>query len=640
MRAIAFLRLAPLRLALLLLFMGTVTPAAFGSDRLRDLLSTYHRLRIQHEQATKLGSLPASLDESIRKVVRSVADVGRIPNDLKERRAVDEFFPFRILEDEALQVILVEGIVARDSEELTVRVFRIADKIGDDALLLFFEALNLKHLTAIGFDDLTPFATAESAGRRNAAISLLGRIGTPAAVRRMIECAMRTGEKKSTKSGVQTTNGHLQSRLTQITRPDAIAAAATALTEKPRHYARKARAFGSETKIAVLLALGHHGYSGVTSTVVDLLADRDLQVAIAAARALGGIRDPDTYEKLEKQHNRRKSVEFRIASLDSLAAIDAPKTKPLLIKRSRSKSWPIRSAAAEGLGTVADLTADSRLLELISDGSWQVRKASFDALEPRPSLELIDALMESLELQRGALRVRIYQALIRWTGRDFGYNPELWRDYWKAERGRFSFANRRVPRTRVRPGDPSRPRYFGLEIASQDFAFVIDCSGSMRNPYTFTPEGASKRRVPGIDLVREQLWDTLQLLKPEQVFNVVTFSNSYQRLFPKPTKASRKSLRTARRFLNTLEAAGSTNVYDPLEALIVKGDVETIYLLSDGMPTAGRYTSPKTILAEVRRLNRVGGVTIHCIALGHSSEFLKKLAEENGGTYKRADSED
>ena len=42
---------------------------------------------------------------------------------------------------------------------------------------------------------------------------------------------------------------------------------------------------------------------------------------------------------------------------------------------------------------------------------------------------------------------------------------------------------------------------------------------------------------------------------------------------------------------------------------------------------------PDRILEEIAQLNATSQVTIHSIALGYSSDFLRRLAEANGGVY-------
>ena len=62
--------------------------------------------------------------------------------------------------------------------------------------------------------------------------------------------------------------------------------------------------------------------------------------------------------------------------------------------------------------------------------------------------------------------------------------------------------------------------------------------------------------------------------------------------------------------------------------------VDTIFFLSDGKPTTGRFVDPDDILREVRKLNELRRVVVHTIALGQFQKtFMKRLAKENGGVF-------
>jgi Mg-chelatase subunit ChlD len=87
---------------------------------------------------------------------------------------------------------------------------------------------------------------------------------------------------------------------------------------------------------------------------------------------------------------------------------------------------------------------------------------------------------------------------------------------------------------------------------------------------------------------------------------------------------------------------GATNLGDALLKAFEDKEVDTIFVLSDGMPNVGKLPSAEAILNEVARINAARRIVIHTINFTSSSdakevkdaaEFLKKLAEDNGGTY-------
>ena len=63
-------------------------------------------------------------------------------------------------------------------------------------------------------------------------------------------------------------------------------------------------------------------------------------------------------------------------------------------------------------------------------------------------------------------------------------------------------------------------------------------------------------------------------------------------------------------------------------------EIDTVFFLSDGMPTVGTWIDVEDILREVRDGNALRKVAIHTIAIGKFDKvFMKRLAEENGGVF-------
>ena len=62
--------------------------------------------------------------------------------------------------------------------------------------------------------------------------------------------------------------------------------------------------------------------------------------------------------------------------------------------------------------------------------------------------------------------------------------------------------------------------------------------------------------------------------------------------------------------------------------------MDTIFLLSDGVPTKGVVIEPEEILRIITKANRLARIKINTIYLGvEPSPFMQRLAEENFGRY-------
>ncbi|MFQ5844996.1 MAG: hypothetical protein ACE5JG_08410, partial [Planctomycetota bacterium] len=101
----------------------------------------------------------------------------------------------------------------------------------------------------------------------------------------------------------------------------------------------------------------------------------------------------------------------------------------------------------------------------------------------------------------------------------------------------------------------------------------------------------------------------------------------------------------ARKFVEKLQVAGATNIYDALVAsLEVCGPPrsrdpdpvgDTIFFLTDGRPTHGRIVDAMQILEEITALNKRYGVVIHTVGVSkeQNAAFLLNLARRNRGQY-------
>ena len=86
-------------------------------------------------------------------------------------------------------------------------------------------------------------------------------------------------------------------------------------------------------------------------------------------------------------------------------------------------------------------------------------------------------------------------------------------------------------------------------------------------------------------------------------------------------------------WVEKLESKGATNVHDALALAFADDEVDTIYLLTDGYPSAGPIVQPAALAREVQRWNTGRGIVIHTVALGGRSDLLERLATDSGGDH-------
>ncbi|MEA2014608.1 MAG: VIT and VWA domain-containing protein, partial [Thermodesulfobacteriota bacterium] len=160
------------------------------------------------------------------------------------------------------------------------------------------------------------------------------------------------------------------------------------------------------------------------------------------------------------------------------------------------------------------------------------------------------------------------------------------------------------------------PRFdAGENTSPRNIKIIIDCSGSMGGD--------------SITKARDALLTILDMLRPQDYFNLVTFGSTYSMLFNEQVTAEGKNLVRAKRYARHIDAnMGGTEMEKALTAAINSPspqDISTeIFLITDG-----EVWESKTIIQTARKSNH----RIFTVGIGSSvSEgFVMGIAEETGG---------
>ncbi len=162
------------------------------------------------------------------------------------------------------------------------------------------------------------------------------------------------------------------------------------------------------------------------------------------------------------------------------------------------------------------------------------------------------------------------------------------------------------------------------EIESRQYVFVLDKSGSMSGTKIVQAKAAFNSMI--------------ELLQPNDLFNVVAFDSNVLTLWVEPHSASVASIEDAQNWVSSTNAGGSTNFHGAMMTsldMMISGDnVKAILMLSDGQPTAGEITSSSGILSAVEEANDMG-VSISTVAFGSDSDenLMANLAAQNDGFF-------
>jgi Mg-chelatase subunit ChlD len=231
------------------------------------------------------------------------------------------------------------------------------------------------------------------------------------------------------------------------------------------------------------------------------------------------------------------------------------------------------------------------------------------------------------------VRDAAHRALRALSGKDIDVDADLWRAWWTAACEGWTPPEGDVDAARASV-DPhaTRATYHGLPVQSDALVFVIDASGSMNTPVSGKPGAATTTRW---DAAGAELERTLRALPDGTRVNVLTFQGEVIAAFEAPQPLDERVRRTLSQILGRTSPRESGDLVLALESALAQPGADTVYLLTDGEPSAGRAVSPGRVQAAVRQANRCRAIAVHTIGFGAGKmsqrALLSGLARDSGG---------
>jgi hypothetical protein len=369
-------------------------------------------------------------------------------------------------------------------------------------------------------------------------------------------------------------------------------------------------------------------------------------------------------QTLERSYKRAKGVEQRLDLLQTFVWTEREDLRQLVAEAATSaRNGPERTAALVALAERGGRGALNPAIKALKDDEWQVRAAAIAALKQVGGKRAAEALVTVLSEEEGRLRKDAKLALQHLTGENFHDNVHLWNEWITKNGDRLrepTEESNAVPLGRGRRGRRGGEKrggtgFYGIDPGSKHLVYVIDFSGSMDAPLkgsggqggplgqTATPKVGGPRKVDG---VATQLLNSVRSLPDDATFNVVLFATEVRVWQDRMVRATPRNKEALKQWVLNQPPGGSTNFFGGLEKAFsfagrgtfdrgYKTSLDTILMLSDGSPTAGRLQKAKEILEEVGRINKLSRISIHCVGLGRAlnAPFLQRLASENGGEF-------
>jgi hypothetical protein len=281
---------------------------------------------------------------------------------------------------------------------------------------------------------------------------------------------------------------------------------------------------------------------------------------------------------------------------------------------------------------------------LADENELVVAKAA-RVLGVRGSTTSVPALIDALDGASPRAQYDLCRALEALAGKGEGPEAEAWAR-WREEHG----------------DRPTHPWMCGVPLASSRVLFVLDVSNGTKvepenvevgKPWASDPPGCAPphERIPGlgIDVAKHELKRAIIRLPASTRFNILAFKQAaipWQRRMMAATETNKEE---AYRWLRGVKAHGVSYVDGALRAAFRMAGVldqgagalelaaDTIVFISVGAVTdnalpQAAVMDPQIVLDDVRLWNRQDLVTVHCVGI-ESSEYMKKLAAQNGGVY-------
>ncbi|MHC4601014.1 MAG: HEAT repeat domain-containing protein [Planctomycetota bacterium] len=304
-----------------------------------------------------------------------------------------------------------------------------------------------------------------------------------------------------------------------------------------------------------------------------------------------------------------------------------------------------------------------------------MREAALDAFGILRDLRVVPILIKALWEDDEEFCKRVEQCLIVLTGctEDHEADPDNWKKWWKKNRKK---VRESAPAPAPGPEGKGKPvqtgtTFYGIPTHSTNVMFILDVSGSMSVPIHL-PEGVplapkgckdqpgvGPRAATRLGLAQWEMKKAIGGLSEKSRFNIIYYSvDAHVFSKSKMCLATKSKKKAAYAFVDHLVADGGTNIAGGLELAFtlenpkdekknLKTGIDTIYFLSDGMPSVGKIQDPDRILDWVEERNRIRKIVIHSICLvskrrgaGPQQEdpekmkdFMRRLAEDNGGRF-------
>ncbi|MDA3962872.1 MAG: HEAT repeat domain-containing protein [Planctomycetota bacterium] len=349
----------------------------------------------------------------------------------------------------------------------------------------------------------------------------------------------------------------------------------------------------------------------------------DLEGAMLGARLLYRARTgaPITADELNAAFGKIKGAVPEIKRVDPVLAdmlvrvptpalacqaigvIAGPEHLPLLHEALEHDDIRVRVDAATAIADIADQSSVPVLIAQLGECEWPVLIHVCRGLGRAPSAESIEPLIKELGDHKGRFRIDLIHALSSIAGSQFGrQTAEQWAEWWnekKAEDFTVDPAATADFRSKNRVQDMSivgALSFYGLQVPSDRFVFVLDRSASMRGDR--------------IDNLRETSEASITEMANHVQFNIVDFGGRVAWFSESGLSRDRKD---AIKYITNMPLTWGTRTFDGVEEGVRHRGIDSIVFLSDGSPVISQAPRWDDIFTATNMMNRYRPVAVWAV---------------------------
>jgi HEAT repeat protein len=385
--------------------------------------------------------------------------------------------------------------------------------------------------------------------------------------------------------------------------------------------------------------------------------------------ALGRLRTKEATQTILKQAQASFNLRYRARLIETLGSVRTATSVAGLVDILQKAAREIEAlAATRALRAIGVPTPEvvPALVAALASEFRQVRTTAAFALAEMDAKDNTAAIIDAMKGVGGQTGWDLNEALKKLTGVDKHANADAWKEWWTRNREAV-LAGSYHPDPQEKAGVAgSTTTFYGVPVVSTAVAFVVDTSGSMWEPARYIPGKDDDGKTLGlklagnlkINVAQYELKKVLMRMPVDSTVLLVFFDGQVRVQAGGPvrlTESKRKMLidlvdgiKTPGGMTNLWGAVTRAQAYagDAAAPSLKKDGIDTIYALTDGVPTVGVSETGK-FLKRYSFLNRYLQVRVHTLEItqdpaskkpGDDEEkeakpLLEGLAEEANGKF-------